>query len=146
MPPLRERTEDIPLLGNYFARKYAEKCNRRIAGISPEAKKRLMNYEWPGNVRELENAIERAVVLGTTDRILADDLPEAVLDADLASSGENSSNYHENVVRTKKKMITDAFKQAKGNYTTAAKLLGLHPNYLHRLIRNLNLKDELERD
>src|SRR5207245_7368383 len=115
----------IPLLGNYFARKYAEKCNRRIAGISPEAKKRLMNYEWPGNVRELENAIERAVVLGTTDRILADDLPEAVLDADLTSSGENSSNYHENVVRTKKKMITDAFKQAKGNYTAAAKLLGL---------------------
>jgi Nif-specific regulatory protein len=143
MPPLRERAEDIPLLANYFARKYADKCNRRIAGISAEAKKRLMNYYWPGNVRELENAIERAVVLGTTDQILAEDLPEAVLDSDATSSGETSSNYHESVVSTKKKMITDAIKQAKGNYTAAARLLGLHPNYLHRLIRNLNLKDEL---
>ncbi len=143
MPPLRERVEDIPLLANYFARKYADKCNRRIAGISPEAKKLLMSYDWPGNVRELENAIERAVVLGTTDRILGDDLPEAVLDYDVASSGETTSNYHDSVVRTKKKMITDAIKQANGNYTAAARLLGLHPNYLHRLIRNLNLKDEL---
>jgi len=143
MPPLRERVEDIPLLANYFARKYADKCNRRIAGISPEAKKLLMSYDWPGNVRELENAIERAAVLGTTDRILADDLPEAVLDYDVTSSGETTSNYHDSVVRTKKKMITDAIKQANGNYTAAARLLGLHPNYLHRLIRNLNLKDEL---
>ena len=143
MPPLRERAEDIPLLANYFARKYADKCNRRIAGISPEAKKLLMSYDWPGNVRELENAIERAVVLGTTDRILGDDLPEAVLDYDVTSSGETTSNYHDSVVRTKKKMITDAIKQANGNYTAAARLLGLHPNYLHRLIRNLNLKDEL---
>lgn len=143
MPPLRERAEDIPLLANYFARKYADKCNRRIAGISPEAKKLLMSYDWPGNVRELENAVERAVVLGTTDRILADDLPEAVLDYDVTSSGETTSNYHDSVVRTKKKMITDAIKQANGNYTAAARLLGLHPNYLHRLIRNLNLKDEL---
>ena len=143
MPPLRERAEDILLLANYFARKYADKCNRRIAGISPEAKKLLMSYDWPGNVRELENAIERAVVLGTTDRILPDDLPEAVLDYDVTSSGETTSNYHDSVVRTKKKMITDAIKQANGNYTAAARLLGLHPNYLHRLIRNLNLKDEL---
>jgi Nif-specific regulatory protein len=146
MPPLRERIEDIPLLANYFARKYADKCNRRITGISPEAKKRLMNYEWPGNVRELENTIERAIVLGTTDRILDDDLPEAVLDADVTSSGETGSNYHESLVRAKKKMIIDAFKQARGNYTAAAKLLSLHPNYLHRLIRNLNLKDKLEAD
>jgi Nif-specific regulatory protein len=146
MPPLRERIEDIPLLANYFARKYADKCNRRISGISPEAKKRLMNYEWPGNVRELENTIERAIVLGTTDRILDDDLPEAVLDADVTSSGETGSNYHESLVRAKKKMIIDAFKQARGNYTAAAKLLSLHPNYLHRLIRNLNLKDKLEAD
>src|SRR2546423_4481938 len=100
MPTLRERVEDIPLLANSFARKYADKCNRRIAGISPEAKKLLMSYDWPGNVRELENAVERAVVLGTTDRILADDLPEAVLAYDLTSSGESTSNYHASVVPT----------------------------------------------
>jgi Nif-specific regulatory protein len=145
MPPLRERRDDIPLLANYFARKYAEKCNRRVMGISLEARKRLMTYDWPGNVRELENAIERAVVLGTTEQILADDLPEAVVEADTTVSSEAASSYHEQVVQTKKRMITDAMKQANGNYTAAAKLLNLHPNYLHRLIRNLNMKDELGR-
>jgi Nif-specific regulatory protein len=145
MPPLRERRDDIPLLANYFARKYAEKCNRRVMGISSEARKRLMTYDWPGNVRELENAIERAVVLGTTEQILVDDLPEAVVEADTTVSSEAASSYHEQVVQTKKRMITDAMKQANGNYTAAAKLLNLHPNYLHRLIRNLNMKDELSR-
>jgi two-component system, NtrC family, response regulator HydG len=143
MPPLRDRPEDIPLLANYFVRRYAEKCNRKVLGISPEAQKRLAIYDWPGNVRELENAIERAVVLGTTDRILPDDLPEAVLEFDSESSEESISSFHDKVLRAKKEMIVDAMKQSKGNYTAAAKLLGLHPNYLHRLIRNLNLKDEL---
>ena len=80
MPPLRQRPEDIPLLANYFALRYGEKCNRKITGIAVEAKKCLLSYDWPGNVRELENAIERAVVLGTSDRILPEDLPEAVLE------------------------------------------------------------------
>ncbi len=80
MPPLRDRQEDIPLLANYFAARYGEKCNRRITGISAEAQARLRSYDWPGNVRELENAIERAVVLGSTDRILLEDLPESLLD------------------------------------------------------------------
>jgi len=143
MPPLRDRPEDVPLLANYFVRRYAEKCNRKVLGISPEAQKRLASYDWPGNVRELENAIERAVVLGTTDRILPDDLPEAVLEFDSESSEESSSSFHDKVLQAKKEMIVEAMKQSKGNYTAAAKLLGLHPNYLHRLIRNLNLKDEL---
>jgi DNA-binding NtrC family response regulator len=145
MPPLRERREDIPLLANYFAHKYAEKCNRKVIGISSEARKRLITYDWPGNVRELENAIERAVVLGTTEQILPDDLPESVVEADPSISDEAPSSYHDQVVRVKRRMIADAMKQANGSYTTAAKLLNLHPNYLHRLIRNLNLKDELTR-
>jgi Nif-specific regulatory protein len=145
MPTLRERREDIPLLANYFARKYGDKCNRVVFGISPDARRLLMNYEWPGNVRELENAIERAIVLGTTDHILPDDLPEVVVEFQGHVSGESGSNYHEQVVQMKRKMIIDAVKQANGNYTAAARLLNLHPNYLHRLIRNLNLKDELNK-
>jgi Nif-specific regulatory protein len=145
MPSLRERREDIPLLANYFARKYGDRCNRIVFGISPDARRLLMNYDWPGNVRELENAIERAIVLGTTDHILAEDLPEAVVEFQTHVSGESGSNYHEQVVQMKRKMIIDAVKQANGNYTAAARLLNLHPNYLHRLIRNLNLKDELNK-
>jgi DNA-binding NtrC family response regulator len=113
-------------------------------GISAEARKLLVNYEWPGNVRELENAIERAIVLGTTDYLLPEDLPEALLETDAPAADGSASNYHEGVTRTKKQIIINALKTSKGNYTAAAKLLGVHPNYLHRLIRNLNLKDELK--
>jgi len=144
MPPLRERLEDIPLLANYFAAKYSDKCNRKVVGISSEAQKRLLSYDWPGNVRELENAIERAVVLGTTDQILPEDLPEAVLETDPPAAVDSASNYHEAVAGTKKQIIIDAMEKSKGSYTAAAKLLGVHPNYLHRLIRNLNLKDQLK--
>jgi len=140
MPPLRERPDDIPLLANYFAAKYGEKCNRRIAGISAEAQERLLAYDWPGNIRELENAIERAVVLGTTDKILLDDLPESVLETEPVADAP-ATKYHEAVTQTKKQIILTAMDQARGSYTAAAKLLGVHPNYLHRLIRNLNLKE-----
>lgn len=63
LPPLRERTEDIPLLANHFLKLYAEKVKKEISGFTPSALKLLLSYHWPGNVRELENAIERAVIL-----------------------------------------------------------------------------------
>lgn len=144
MPPLRQRQEDIPLLAKYFAVRYGAKCNRKIMGISLEAQKRLVGYDWPGNVRELENAIERAVVLGTTDSILLEDLPEAILETETRTMPA-PTKYHEAVAETKKQIILQAMDQTKGNYTDAAKLLGVHPNYLHRLIRNLNLREHLKR-
>jgi len=144
MPPLRDRPEDIPLLANYFAAKYSEKCNRRISGIAADAQARLLGYDWPGNVRELENAIERAVVLGTTDRILLEDLPESLLETEPPATAP-ATKYLEAVAQTKKQIILNAVEQAKGSYTEAAKLLGVHPNYLHRLIRNLNLKHLLKK-
>jgi Nif-specific regulatory protein len=144
MPPLRDRPEDIPLLANYFAAKYGEKCNRRITGISAEAQARLRSYDWPGNVRELENALERAVVLGTTDRILLEDLPESVLESEPPPAAPGTK-YHDAVAQTKKQIIVGAMQQAKGSFTEAAKVLGVHPNYLHRLVRNLNLKDQLKK-
>ena len=144
MPALRNRPEDIPLLANYFAAKFGQKSARRITGITAEAQARLVGYDWPGNVRELENAIERAVVLGATDRILPEDLPESVLEAQ-ATVNVAGTKYHEAVAQTKKQIILSAMQQAKGSYTEAAKILGVHPNYLHRLIRNLNLKEHLKK-
>jgi Nif-specific regulatory protein len=144
MPALRERPEDIPLLANYFAAKYAERCNRRITGIAANAQARLASYYWPGNVRELENAIERAVVLGATDRILLEDLPESILESEPAATTPGTK-YHEAVAETKRQIILSAMQQTKGSYTEAAKLLGVHPNYLHRLVRNLNLKEQLKK-
>jgi transcriptional regulator with GAF, ATPase, and Fis domain len=77
-PPLRDRTEDIIPLASHFARRFAERCGRPISGISPEARAYLLSYSWPGNVRELENTMERAVVLGSSDVILPEDLPENI--------------------------------------------------------------------
>ena len=143
MPPLRNRLEDIPLLANYFAAKYGKRCNRRVMGTSPQAIARLVAYQWPGNVRELENAIERAVVLGSTERILPEDLPESVLEA-ASLAAEEPTKYHEAVRQTKRQIILTTMAQVNGSFTEAAKILGVHPNYLHRLIRNLNLKDQLK--
>jgi Nif-specific regulatory protein len=103
-----------------------------------------MNYDWPGNVRELENTIERALVLGTTDVILLDDLPESLLET-APSATVSGTRYHDAVVEAKKKIIVQAMAESTGNYTEAAKVLGVHVNYLHRLIKNLDLKERLNR-
>ncbi|HUJ20843.1 MAG TPA: sigma 54-interacting transcriptional regulator [Bryobacteraceae bacterium] len=142
MPPLRERRDDIPLLAAYFAARAGERSKRHVRGVSPEARACLLSYDWPGNVRELENAIERSVVLGSSDFILPEDLPEAVLETE-RPAGFAIAKYHETVADAKKQVILRAVEQAGGNYTEAAKILGVHPNYLHRLIRNMNLKSVL---
>jgi len=137
MPALRERRDDIMLLANYFVDKYATRCNRKLKGFSPEVRNCLTAYDWPGNVRELENTIERAIVLGTTEWILPEDLPEPVLETKMSDGP--TSTYHEAVVQNKKQIIMRALDETK-NHAEAARLLGIHPNYLQRLIRNLNLK------
>ena len=144
MPALRERREDIPLLAAFFAAHYGEKTNRRINGISPQARACLMRYEWPGNVRELENAIERAVVLGSTELILPEDLPDSILE-ETAASGEPINALADGIREAKKTLIERAIEQANGNYTEAAGILGVHPNHLFRLIRTLNLKQKRQR-
>ena len=101
-----------------------------------------MRYHWPGNVRELQNVIERAVVLGSSDVILREDLSEVLLETEPVTG--DPWNYHEVIKEKKKELILNAVEQAEGNYTEAAKLLQVHPNYLHRLIRNMDLKDQLK--
>jgi hypothetical protein len=139
MPPLRERREDISVLADYFLTKAGRKCRSRVKPLSPETLACLMHYDWPGNVRELENALERALVLGSTDSILPDDLPEAVLEV-ASTTTASSDKYHGSIKETKKQLILQALQQANGNYIEAAKTLGMHPNSLLRLIRNLDLK------
>jgi transcriptional regulator with GAF, ATPase, and Fis domain len=139
MPPLRERREDIPLLANYFTTKHSSRCKRAVRGVSQEAQVYLTSYDWPGNIRELENSVERAVVLGTTDLILPEDLPENILEAKLSST-EARAKYQGTITEMKKQLILKAFEQAGGVHNEAAKLLGVHPNNLYRMIRNLDLR------
>jgi Nif-specific regulatory protein len=133
MPPLRERREDIPLLANFFLARSSQRCERRVLGITPEARELIQQHEWPGNVRELENAIERAVVLGSDSEIQVNDLPETIWEGAPALPG--SLTYHAALSEAKKKIVTQALESTGGNYTEAARRLGVHVTYLHRLMK-----------
>jgi two-component system, NtrC family, response regulator HydG len=141
-PPMRDRHEDIPILANYFLRRSSERCKRNVSGISKEAEVMLLQYSWPGNVRELENAMERAVVLGVSEWVLPEDLPENLLEG---APSDASAKYHLSVGQAKREAILDAYTQGAGDYKQAAKVLGLHPNYLLRLVRNMGLREEINR-
>ena len=142
MPALRDRREDIPLLASYFVAKLSRNFKRRVTGISAKARQCLSNYDWPGNIRELENALERAVVLGLSELILPEDLPESLFEMESSASG-TATKYHDAIREKKRQLILNAVGESRGSYTQAAKKLDLHPNYLHRLIRNLDLKSTL---
>jgi len=141
VPPLRERREDIVPLARHFLNRERRREKRPEMELSPEAEACLKEYDWPGNVRELENAIEQAVVMTSGNIIQPADFSEDVRDC-----GEKPGSlglFHETVREARKQAILKAFKQARGSYTEAAHLLGLHVNYLHRLIRTLNLKAQV---
>jgi transcriptional regulator with GAF, ATPase, and Fis domain len=143
MPALRDRREDIPALTEHFIAKASRKCKMRPKPLSAEARACLMNYDWPGNIRELENAVERALVLGSTNTVLPDDLPEAIVETG-SSAFPLKAHYHAAITDFKKQLVREAFLEAKGNYLEAAKKLGMHPNSLLRLIRNLDLRSDLQ--
>ncbi len=142
VPPLRERPGDILPLARYFLNQACARCRRRVVGISPEAERYLAAYVWPGNVRELENAIERAVVLGQSDVLLPEDLPETILDA--AAVAAVPGALQTSVTQTKRELIRAAWRESGGDHNRAAARLKIHPNSLRRLIRMLNLRDSLE--
>ena len=139
IPPLRERREDILVLAAHFARKFSEQVGRPVNGFTREARALLAAYDWPGNVRELQNVIERAVVMGSSDAIVPDDLPEVLLDA--TQDGETEgSGFHASVRQHRRRIILAALERAGGNVAEAARALKLHPVYLHRLITSLGLR------
>jgi Nif-specific regulatory protein len=142
MPPLRERREDIPLLADHFIQICSRKNKRLVKALSAEASSVLTRYDWAGNVRELENAIEHAVVFGATDEILPEDLPDLLLRSH-TTSGDAALGYHDAVRESKRKIVLSAIDRASGAYSQAARLLGIHVNTLHRLIRELEIKSIL---
>ncbi len=141
-PPLRERRADISLLVQHFIEKHAGKCSRKIVGIARQTREILQNYEWRGNVRELENVIERAVVIGSTEMILPEDLPDEITEN--TELNENlTPDFHQQVKKAKAQIVLSAIEESDRNYTEAARRLGIHPNNLHRIIRGLGLKEKI---
>ncbi len=141
-PPLRERVSDIGLLAQHFMGVFSAQSKRQNLSLSLETLRCLEAYDWPGNVRELENAIEHAVVLAEGPLILPTDLPEHLWPlAGTAPVGV----FQDSVADAKRDSILRAYEQSKGDYKGAAKILGLHPNYLLRLVRNLGLREAIKK-
>ena len=139
-PALRDRSSDILLLAMHFAAKFGQQCGRRITGISPEAQAYLQHYDWHGNIRELENAIERAVVLGSSDMIQLEDLPESIAEIAKPASVNRALPLQDAIDEAKRQAVVQAFEEARGDHAGAARVLGVHPNYLYRLMRNLGMR------
>ena len=133
LPPLRERKEDILLLAQHFLKKFAVENQKEIIGFSPEATEFLLKYEWPGNVRELENAIERAVILAQNSYIEVADLPQESLT--LVHSAQPGKSLEE----IEKNHILNVLNEAGGNYTKAARILGISRVTLYNKIRTYRL-------
>jgi len=140
IPPLRERTEDIPYLCRAFIDKFNKKLNQNVIDVTPAALSCLMRHTWPGNIRELENAIERAVALAESRMIEPENLPPGVgSPAILGANGGDinlSEEFSIKVVQKKieRLLIEKALKQTGGNRTRASKLLEIsHPSLLAKI-------------
>jgi Nif-specific regulatory protein len=138
IPPLRDRRDDIPILADFFLKRFNREIKKQITGFAPEAMEVLLSYSWPGNVRELENAVERAVVITQSDAIT----PDLFVMDKMTSRAEDAYNgrFLKDAVNTfKKHYIRQILDMNRWNQTKTAKLLGIQRTYLSRLIKELNI-------
>ncbi len=135
LPPLRERSGDLPLLANHFLKTYSKKYKKSISGISQGAMKKLEQYHWPGNVRELQHAVERAVIMSESNTLLADDF---MLSSTRKKSDELELESY-NLEEIEKNVILKVMKQNQGNISQAASELGLTRTSLYRRMEKYGL-------
>ena len=141
-PALRDRKTDIPILARHFVQVHSKGVGRLVRGLSPDAEALLIDYDWPGNVRELQNVIERAIVLGSGDLVLPEDLPSELFEA--APGNEDIPKFHNPLVVAKREAFKKAVVQADGDPKRAAEILGVHPRSMYRMAHNLKLTSFLK--
>src|SRR6187551_3827284 len=144
-PPLRDRKEDIPALGDFFVKRFATELKKRVEGTHPEAQKLLMRHNWPGNIRELENVIERAVLLADGPQVQVSDLQIGE-----QASGGSSSGDRATVVRIpptgipleeiERQAVVEALKMSNWVQKDAAELLGISPRVMNYKIKILSIE------
>jgi DNA-binding NtrC family response regulator len=152
LPPLRRRSEVIPLLAQHFLAHYARENEKALREISPRAMELLIDYPWPGNVRELENAIERAVVLSTGEVLTEQLLPASVRQRGEASPAHggllppmlptNGISFKDAVSQYERQIIIRALQSCGGVQKRAAELLQVKPTTLHEMMKRLNISSE----
>ena len=138
VPPLRDRKEDIPLLIEYFVKKFNDKHKRHIKGITREARDMVLKYDYPGNVRELENIIERAIVLTRGDYISTEDLPSVSGKVPVPTEG----GMNEVVESLEKSMLIEALTQNDWVQIKAALQLGISERMLRYKMKKYNIAKE----
>lgn len=138
IPALRERREDIPLLADFFLKKFNREIKKQITGFTPEAIEVLLSFSWPGNVRELENAIERAVVITQSEHIA----PDAFVLSNFSQSRVDeyaARQLKEAINLFKKHYIRQTLEMNRWNQTKTSRILGIQRTYLSRLIKELEI-------
>ena len=142
LPPLRERSDDIPLLIEHFLKKHQANYNSPVNGVEPAALELLSRYPWPGNVRELENMVEMLLAYGRSPVIRVPDLPERISQA---SNLQKRSAIGDNDVFTLKeaerKLIVNALAKSRGNKSHAAQMLGISRKSLYKKLVDYNIQE-----
>jgi transcriptional regulator with PAS, ATPase and Fis domain len=140
VPPLRERTEDIPLLCEHFLEKYRQRHQRNAKSIAPAAYHVLIRHRWPGNVRELENVIERGVLVAKGTEITVNDLPES-LRTENATTTEFVIPPHRTLAEIEKMAILQTLQRTNWNKQEAAQILGLYRPTLYSKMKKHEIQD-----
>ncbi len=138
--PLRERTEDIPLLCEHFLEKYRQRHQRNVKSIAPAAYHVLIRHRWPGNVRELENVIERGVLVAKGSEITVNDLPES-LRTESATTTEFVIPPHRTLAEIEKMAILQTLQRTNWNKQEAAQILGLYRPTLYSKMKKHDIQD-----
>jgi DNA-binding NtrC family response regulator len=140
VPPLRERTEDLPLLCAHFLEKFNNRYQKNVKGISPAAYHLLIRFRWPGNVRELENAIERAVLVAKSPDVQPQDLPDSIR-GDGAAEDTFTVPPHHTLAEIERMAVLQTLQRTNWNKQEAAQILGLYRPTLYSKIKKHHIKD-----
>ncbi|HWP44641.1 MAG TPA: sigma-54 dependent transcriptional regulator, partial [Blastocatellia bacterium] len=143
IPPLRERREDIPLLVDYFNKKYSASYKREPKTFADDALDRLMAFHWPGNVRELRNIVERLVIMTASDPVKASDLPALGSgESETLPSRYNFASYREGRDSYERNYILRKLAECDGNVTRTAEAMGIDRSHLYRRMKALGISDK----
>jgi DNA-binding NtrC family response regulator len=140
VPPLRERTEDLPLLCAHFLEKFNGRYQKDVRGISPAAYHLLIRFRWPGNVRELENAIERAVLVAKSTDVQPPDLPDSIR-GDAVAEDAFTVPPHHTLAEIERMAVVQTLQRTNWNKQEAAQILGLYRPTLYSKIKKHDIKD-----
>jgi DNA-binding NtrC family response regulator len=143
LPPLRQRKEDVPLLADFFLRRYSDENQRSIRRLNPDTLRQLLNYAWPGNVRDLENVIERAVVLSTGPDIGPDLLPDQLSGRGTSIpmlENRGDASLFDVMEECERHIINDMLEKCAWNQTEAAENFHIPLSTLNQKIKRLNIE------